>query len=222
MKILHTIAISLFIGLQLWACNSNSEVAYTNDNAIETITYDSFLKTLPFQKKNITTNDYNGAKNLLFTVVDSVIPHYWNGTGWDFNGTTKTPKKGDIACGYFLTTTMKQTGYDIDRVHMAQQASSVLIKSYCSEIKTVQSVTALRNYLKDQPDSSTFILGLDFHVGFVTKNKGELYFIHSNYINRQGVVKEKIEDSQALATNSFFMIGSMNANKARLSEWMNW
>ena len=221
MKYVVAVFITILLGFQLLACKGNS-TALTTNNTLDSMTYDSFLNHLSEEKSTIKENDYLSAKAILFSVVDTMIPHYWVGTTWDFNGTSTEPKHGNIACGYFLTTTMKQTGYTINRVYMAQQASSVLIKSYCSDIRTMGSVAALKKYLLDQPDSSTYILGLDFHVGFVTKNKGEMYFIHSNYINREGVIREKIEESQALASNSFFMIGSMNANKTRVSEWMNW
>ena len=42
----------------------------------------------------------------------------WNGTQWDFYGTTQVPQKGKIACGYFVTTVLRDMGVKIDRVNV--------------------------------------------------------------------------------------------------------
>ncbi len=222
MKFYHVI-IALLICIQV-ACSAKSNRNSDTSELHETpnISYDSFLHSLENTKNDIDSGDYSKTAQLLYTVINNDIPLYWTGTKWDFNGTTKKPKVGTIACGYFLTTVMDQTGYEIKRVWMAQQASSVLIKSYCSDVKITGSLKGLKAYLKEQPDSSCFILGLDFHTGFVTKNGDTFSFIHSNYIDGEGVIKESIDISEALATNEFFMIGSLTKNKERISEWMGW
>ncbi|WMJ72126.1 hypothetical protein RCC89_02925 [Cytophagaceae bacterium ABcell3] len=38
-------------------------------------------------------------------LVNKLIP-YWYGTKWDFEGHTDVPGKGEIACGYFVSTTL--------------------------------------------------------------------------------------------------------------------
>src|SRR5688500_17600336 len=43
------------------------------------------------------------------SVYNEVFP-YWYGTGWDFNGTTETPGQGKIACGYFVSTVLRDAG----------------------------------------------------------------------------------------------------------------
>ncbi|MBO6516370.1 MAG: hypothetical protein JJ975_07445 [Bacteroidia bacterium] len=193
----------------------------TPDSA-QVIPYADYLDSLNHRKTTIDSGDFIGAKHLLFNVFHSEIPSYWIGTRWDFNGTTPTPGDGLIACGYYLTTTMKQTGYEINRYKMAQQASSVLIEAYCSNIAKMTSLEAVSKYLSTQPDSSTFIIGLDSHTGFVTKHGNNYYLIHSNYIGSEGVIREKLEEAQVLVHNSFFMIGSLNGHKQRLTQWMKW
>jgi hypothetical protein len=53
-------------------------------------------------------------------LINDIIPH-WYGTVWDFNGHTENPRKGTIACGYFVSTTLTDAGFEIDRYKMAQQ-----------------------------------------------------------------------------------------------------
>ena len=55
------------------------------------------------------------ARAYLLTTIDAQFEH-WKGTPWDFNGTTRTPGEGAIACGYFVTTVLEQAGFKIERV----------------------------------------------------------------------------------------------------------
>ncbi len=214
----YIILLSTIVGISCQSSPANIHQATTDP----VISYDSFLNSLKVQKSAVDSGDYKKANASLFQTFHADVPQYWIGTSWDFNGTTQEPGKGDIACGYFLTTTMQQTGYDIKRIWMAQQASSVLIKQYCSDIKISSKLGSIIAYLKSQPDSSCFIIGLDFHTGFVTKNGTDMYIIHSNYIENEGVIKEKIEHSKVLKNNKYFMIGSMTKRKDHIATWMSW
>src|SRR5437764_1215954 len=51
------------------------------------------------------------ARAALLASVDADIFPAWFGTPWDFNGTTQTPGEGKIACGYFVTTVMRDLGF---------------------------------------------------------------------------------------------------------------
>ncbi len=221
--------VPFFLCLLLFTSQVNCGVKSQEEQSIQEysppdslIPYTHYLDSLNLRKTGVDTADYSAARGLLYNVVNNEIPAYWIGTTWDFNGVTQTPNEGYIACGYFLTTVMKQTGYDIKRVWMAQQASSVLINAYCTDIIKTNSLDKVRDYLSEQPDSSTFIIGLDFHTGFVTKLGSDYYLIHSNYINSEGVIKEKVETADVLTSNSFFMIGSLNKRKNRVGQWMGW
>ncbi len=39
-------------------------------------------------------------------LLNDIVPH-WYGTPWDFNGHTNIPNQGEIACGYFVSTTLR-------------------------------------------------------------------------------------------------------------------
>lgn len=146
------------------------------------IPYDAFLEFVHSKRKQLITTKQ--AKKYLFEIMNEEIPYYWCGTTWDFNGTTQIPKSGAIACGYFVTTVLKQIGFNLNRVKLAQQASSVMIKSLCKNIQKANGFEVFKEKVKSLPDSTISIVGLDFHVGFILKGKdGNSYFLHSNYIN---------------------------------------
>src|SRR6478609_6492850 len=45
-------------------------------------------------------------------LVNDIIPE-WYGTKWSFDGYTEVPKSGSIACGYFVSTTLRDMGMNI-------------------------------------------------------------------------------------------------------------
>lgn len=149
-------------------------------------------------------------KNYLFQFINYDVPNYWASTPWSFNGTSREPKKGTIACGYFVTNTLTDFGFDINRTYLAQQASSVMIKKLCKDIKYFSKRQDLDKYILSKDKNQVYIVGLDFHTGFITRENKDTYFIHSNYIKNKGVVKELTQTSQALNASKSFMIGTLN------------
>lgn len=169
---------------------------------VKEVSYSEFLN----QMKAKSSNE---KKDYFFTYINTEIPNYWQGTPWTFNGTTKEPGKGSIACGYFVTHVLKDYGFDINTVYLAQQPSSVMIKKLCTDIQYFTSVKDLENYILSQDDHQVYIVGLDFHTGFIARDNQDTYFIHSNYIKNKGVVKEKTSESQALNASKTFMLGRL-------------
>lgn len=146
---------------------------------------------------------------------DSIF-EYWYDTPWDFYGTTEVPRKGKIACGYFVTTTLKHLGLDIDRVYLAQQASAEIIKTVCdpASIKTFTNMNYKKmiTYVKEHP-GHIFIAGLDNHVGFIAKQDDEIYFIHASGIGPLKVVKEKCDEAIQLTQSKYHMVGHINFSR---------
>lgn len=184
------------------------------------VDYTEFTKSVNDHKSLLNKHPTKEIRNYLFKLIDGDIYNYWVGTPWDFYGTTRQPKAGSIACGYFVTNTLTDLGFKVDRVGLAEGASSVMIKKLCVGTHSFYSLNKLNTYLAKQPVNSVFIIGLDFHTGYVLKTSTGCYFFHSNYIKKQGVIREKIDVSQALSTNKFFMIGSLTANTNLLRKWV--
>ena len=154
-------------------------------------------------------------------LIDSMIP-YWTGTPWDFNGISPEPRKGEIACGYFVSTTLLHLGVNLNRYKTAQKAASDIVKQLCepSTIETCGSFDKLISYLADVPNNEILIVGLDFHVGFIFKKDDVVYFSHSNYINREGVIIEPLEMSKAIHASKAYVIGNVSQNKSLISNWL--
>lgn len=202
-----------------------SRIAFDHKNHLKK--YKQLIKSIPQLKKAINQNNpteklAQGKELFTHLLVDSIF-NYWYGTKWDFNGHTKTPRNGEIACGYFITTTLKDLGIRLNRIKLAQQASSEIIKKLCkpSTIQMYSNLDQLKSYLAPLKDNEILILGLDYHVGFVVKRDGKNYFIHSNYIDREGVIKEELATSLAIRSSNIYMIGNISRNDSLILDWLN-
>jgi hypothetical protein len=184
------------------------------------VEYIQFKTAVNTNKNLLSKHPTKDISNYLFKLIDEDIYNYWIGTPWEFYGTTQRPKSGSIACGYFVTNTLTDLGFKINRVGLAEVRSGDMIKKLCVGIESFNSLNKLNGYLAKQPVNSIFIIGLDFHTGYIVKTATNCYFLHSSYIKKEGVVKEKINTSQVLSTNKFFMIGSLTANENLLRKWV--
>jgi hypothetical protein len=212
--------LALFATIILMACQWDKNPSAGTIVSKDPANYEAFKTSVTKHKAGLSGKPYSEVSDYFFHLVNDSIPAYWNGTPWDFHGMTRTPQNGEIACGYFVTNTLADLGLKIERVKLAQCASGEMIKKLCTDIHTFSGIKNFEAYMAKQPENSVFIIGLDFHTGYVVKDATGSYFLHSNYINREGVIKEKIADSKALSKNKFFMIGSLTENKKRLEEWV--
>lgn len=170
--------------------------------------------------------DHVGKKALkaafLKGITRKVFP-YWYGTKWDFNGTTEMPQEGSIACGYFVTTTLRDMGVPINRVKMAQCASEEMIRSLASK-EHIHHISGIS--LSDFEKKITgygdglYIIGLDNHTGFIFINGEEHVFIHSTGWFPFKVVKDNISESSVLSKSKYRVVGKISDDDHFLKTWV--
>lgn len=195
----------LFLTFSCKKEKASSQGASSLQRTEEKIPYAEYLKEID------TYNQAQKQENL-FRYINYEVPYYWQGTPWSFTGSTSEPRKGSIACGYFVTNTLKIYGFDIKASYLAQQPSSVMIKQLCTDVKHFTSVKDLKDWVISKPQKQVYMVGLDFHTGYITREINDVYFIHSNYIQNKGVSKELLEKSRALNSSKTFMIGNLKYN----------
>ena len=189
--------------------------------------YESVKNLILKNRKQFETLDFqHDSISLLFkeSLVNMIIP-FWEGTSWSFEGHTSKPQKGSIACGYFISTTLRDIGLILNRYHLAQQspineAKSLAIGSEVVEFSepTLQkNIDAIDNHLKE----GVHFIGFDeSHVGYILKQNGNLYLIHSNYIKAEGVLIESIEKSEVFGFFNKFYVVELSTNDALLKNWI--
>ncbi len=153
---------------------------------------------------------------------DKIIP-YWYGTPWDFNGYTDEPRRGQVACGYFISTPLKHAGVRVNRYKLAQQAASNIIKSTGkgAKVKTFTSIPEFTDYLNTLPPEGLWVLGLSNHVTFVSREKGKNFIIQSGYYYPVSVTKKQLRFTEELKVSDIFVLGELSRNKGFLKAWLN-
>ncbi len=189
------------------------------------LTYDQMKKRVKHIRQSLSSEISNDSLSRLFQniLVEQVIP-YWYNTPWSFEGHTAVPGQGEIACGYFVSTTLKDAGLNLNRYKLAQQNPLNEAQSLSLEntIKLIEHTSPEENIktINFITKEGIYFIGFDqSHVGFILKLEKQLYLIHSNYLNAQGVMIEKIEDSKVFAGYERFYIAELSTNKALLQKW---
>lgn len=160
---------------------------------------------------------------ILGSIYNDLFPA-WYGTAWDFNGTSETPRQGKIACGYFVSTVLRDAGLKVERVRLAQQASENIILSLTTNdfvkrfrgVPISEFVVAVKDW-----GSGIYIVGLDIHVGFIVSTGDDIYFIHSSYEEPYKVIKEQAIDSRILAASNYRVLGKVFADAQLISNWLS-
>lgn len=149
--------------------------------------------------------------------------HYWVGTTWDFNGYTNTPRTGTIACGYFVSTTLKHLGFNLNRYKLAQKGATDEAIYLCGKenLTTYRDITPEQLKVNFQRNfkPGLFLVGLANHVGYIYFDGNEIYFIHSNYGTPYSVVIEKFIESE-VSSSSIYVIAPISGNKKLMEKWL--
>jgi hypothetical protein len=194
--------------------------------------YPTHLKTLQKKRealqqryKNATKAEKGDAlaeaKAALFTSLREEIFPAWFGTQWDYSGTTQTPGEGKIACGYFVSTTLRDAGLKVERIKMAQQASENIVRTLTPETNIWRfrktGVVPVLERVRTQGDG-LYVVGLDNHVGYLSNVSGEVSFCHSSYLAPSVVVCEPAESAEALRSN-YYVVGELLTEQLLL-KWL--
>jgi len=158
-------------------------------------------------------------------LVNTLIP-YWYGTPWSFEGHTAKPGIGEIACGYFVSTTLKDLGLILNRYRLAQQAPIHEAKSLAIDTNFLQTIVGQEvqqniQQIQDRTSPGMYFIGFDAsHVGFLLSRNGKIYLIHSNYLAAKGVMIERIEESEVFASYQRFYLVPLSANPGLKQKWL--
>lgn len=157
-------------------------------------------------------------------LLQEIIPH-WYGTRWTFTGHTETPGQGDIACGYFVSTTLLHAGLNLNRYRLAQQgpADEALMLSLGDTVRVTRrddaekALALWRERLRD----GLYFVGLgENHVGFLLKRGAGLFLIHSNYAVPVEVQLQRAEESVLIGFREFYLV-DITYNRRLMEYWLS-
>ena len=153
------------------------------------------------------------------------MPH-WFGTYWTFSGHTETPGQGDIACGYFVSTTLLHSGLNLNRYRLAQQSpvNEALMLSLGDTVRVMRRDSAAKVLAiwRTQLRDGLYFLGLDYgHVGLLLKQSGGFYFIHSNYMGPEVEVQIQRTEESVLMGFPVFYVADITFNRRLMEYWLS-
>jgi len=208
------IFLTLFVSCDEYSRDKNPirAVASNEQEKKETFNYTMRKSACNKLYENLkNTPDSQRKKQFINFIADSLIP-CWYGTKWNFYGTTEIPQQGAIACGYFVTTVIRDAGIPIRRIKLAQCASEEIIKSVClnQSIKRYRN-TEFETFISDvnKAGFGLYVIGLDNHTGFIFNDGKKAWFIHASYITPACVMKEEVGGSIILKNSKYKVIGRL-------------
>ncbi len=143
-------------------------------------------------------------------LADRILPA-WNGTPWSLGGTATGPGEKPVACGYFVSTALEHAGLRVERRRLGQQAAENIVRSLVPADRVARFRRAPLDLFLDAVASGgdgVYIVGLDYHVGFLVIQGGASFFHHASRQAGQ-VVREPAVLSRALATSSYRVVGKL-------------
>ena len=165
----------------------------------------------------------SAAAALTHGLVSGIFAH-WMGTAWAFEGHTDTPGQGEVACGYLVSTTLKHAGFNLNRYKLAQQSAFDACKTLHlgqrpEALATKPAEMVADDFLASQTDG-LYVVGLDYHIGFLLKAEGKLLFIHSAYLPPKVVRAETARTSAAFCNSRSHWITPITRNRPLVKAWL--
>ena len=100
----------------------------------------------------------------------------------------------------------------VKRYNHAQMSSEDMINSLCLKTNITRYANeAIPSFIEKMKAKGVglYIVGLDFHTGFILNDGQEVYFVHSNYAGKKVVMSETANESGVLATSKTKVIGKI-------------
>jgi len=167
----------------------------------------------------------DSARSYIYNMLLNRIIPFWYGVKWDFNGYANDPYEGKISCAYFVSTTLRDVGFNLNRYKFAQQKpeweASTLGFGHdimIFENPGLSSVSGCEILLHGKISDGLYFVGLDNHVGYLLVLAGNIYFINSSHIIKE-VVFEKARFSKAFRSSQYQIV-EISANDKLIACWI--
>ena len=142
----------------------------------------------------------------------------WEGPPWAMNGTTEVPGEGRVACGYLVSTVLRDVGLPVERVRLAQQGAEDIIRTLSDErvVRRYRGV-AVSEVLQEHEADGVYVVGLDWHVGLLVVADGEQTFCHASRSAARQVVCERAAEARSLRSR-YTVVGALS--RRALESWL--
>jgi hypothetical protein len=139
-------------------------------------------------------------------IIDDLFPA-WMGTPWGLGAQSDASRPHQpgkvVGCSYFVTAILQNAGLELESRRRFAQAPSLWIERallpYGGQVHRFGSIPAadLRKRIAALGEG-LYIVGPDYHVGFLVVSGAEVRIVHASFFPPQAVVSEPIEASAAI------------------------
>lgn len=141
------------------------------------------------------------------SLIEQVFPA-WLGTPWDMAGYSNVPGEGEVGCSYFVSTTLRHAGLQVNRYRLAQQFSHDIVQTLVpsEQVSVIHGgdLSAVLEQTRLEGDG-LYVVGLDNHVAFLVRQGEQLRMCHSSYLSPVAVVCEPAETAAALRSQIYVL-----------------
>lgn len=143
-------------------------------------------------------------------LVDELLPE-WVGTPWAYAGTASRPGGAEgIACGYLVSTVLRDAGIEVERARLAQQPSEYIVRTLAPPehiwrfrerpVAEVLDRVALEG-------EGVYVVGLDTHVVFLVHRGDAFSVCHSSKTGPRQVRCEPAAESWSFTHSRYHVVG---------------
>ncbi len=152
-----------------------------------------------------------GRRAVLRTLTETFFPA-WRGTRWSYNGVSRVPGRGSIACGAFVVFTLQDAGFRVPWRMLRQPSENI--------IKNLVPAETIRRYANARPvpdvvadirrqGDGLYMVGLDYHVGFLVNRGGVVTFWHSTVFEPGRVVGQPADEFSPFTESRYRVVGKL-------------
>jgi hypothetical protein len=150
------------------------------------------------------------------------LSRHWLGTSWGLGlPQSQVPGRGKINCGTFVGTILRDAGFVVDVGKLQRQPSQLIIRSFVGRERMKKwSNAPMDRFLADvrAMGPGLFIVGLDFHVGFLIQTERDLRFVHASYETRT-VVDEPAASAGPITESKYRVVGKL-LDRGNVRDWL--
>jgi hypothetical protein len=139
-------------------------------------------------------------------IIEDVFPA-WMGTPWGLGAQSDASRPHQpgkvVGCSYFVTGVLDNAGLRLESRRRFAQAPALWIQRallpYGGQVHRFGSLpaTELRRHIAALGEG-LYVIGLDYHVGFLIVRGAEVRMVHASFFPPQAVVSEPVEASAAI------------------------
>lgn len=161
------------------------------------------------------------AHDVLLTSIEG-LTEYWLGTRWALGAPqTTVPQSGKVNCGTFVGRVLRDAGFVVNVKKLNRQPSQLIIKSFVGgkRVRKFSNAT-MKKFMESvrEMGPGLFIIGLDFHVGFLLQTEDDLRFIHASF-ETETVVNEPANVAMPITSSKYKVVGKI-LSPANIQSWL--